>query len=98
MDKTPGQELSDLLFGLQMTVKILDGIIVEHKQGKRDQTDYESRMHSQCNLLANNLKGVKALVEKLFDEAYSRFNAGSVSSVSKEAIQSKVSEEVVSQA
>ncbi len=73
MDKSPGQELSDLLFGLQMTVKILDGIINEHKEGKRDQFDYESRVHSQSNLLANNLKTVKPLVEKLFTEAYSRF-------------------------
>jgi hypothetical protein len=98
MEKTPGQELSDLLFGLQMTVKILEGIINEHKEGKRDQTDYESRIHSQSNLLANKLKGVKPLVEKLFTEAYSRFNEGSVSSVSQETIQSKVSEEVVSEA
>ncbi|NDB84144.1 MAG: hypothetical protein EB127_15710 [Alphaproteobacteria bacterium] len=98
MEKTPGQELSDLLFGLQMTVKILEGIVNEHKEGKRDQTDYESRIHSQSNLLNDNLKKIKPLVEKLFVEAYSRFNAGSVSSVSKEAIQSKVSEEVVSEA
>jgi hypothetical protein len=98
MENTPGQELSDLLFGLQMTVKILDGIVTEHKQGKRDQTDYESRTHSQCNLLANKLKEVKPLVEKLFTEAYSRFNAGSVSSVSEKDVQSEVREEVVSQA
>ena len=98
MNKTPGQELSDLLFGLQMTVKILEGIVNEHKEGKRDQTDYESRIHSQSHLLNDNLKKIKPLVEKLFDEAYSRFNESSVSSVSKETIQSKVSEEVVSEA
>jgi len=75
MEKTPGQELSDLLYGLQMTVKILDGIMEEHKQGKRDQSDYESRIHSQSNLLNNNLKNVKPLTEKLFQEAFSRFNS-----------------------
>jgi hypothetical protein len=74
MEKTPGQELSDLFYGLQMTVKILEGVINEHKEGKREQTDYESRVHSQCNLLANNLKGVKSLTEKLFQEAYGRFD------------------------
>jgi hypothetical protein len=74
MEKTPGQELSDLLFGLQTTVKILEGIMDEHKAGKRDQFDYESRVHSQSNLLANNLKGVKPLVERLFTEAFSRFD------------------------
>jgi hypothetical protein len=73
MEKTPGQELSDLFYGLQMTVKILEGIITEHKEGKRDQSDYESRIHSQSNLLANNLKNVKPLTEKLFQEAFARF-------------------------
>ena len=98
MEKTPGQELSDLFYGLQMTVKILEGVINEHKEGKRDQTDYESRVHSQCNLLANNLKGVKPLTEKLFQEAYSRFNEGSVGSIPQETIQSKESQTVVSEA
>lgn len=74
MEKTSGQELSDLFYGLQMTVKILEGIMNEHKEGKRDQTDYESRINSQCNLLANNLKGVKPLTEKLFAEAFARFD------------------------
>jgi hypothetical protein len=74
MEKTPGQELSDLLYGLQMTVKILEGIINEHMEGKREQSDYESRIHSQSNLLNNNLKGVKPLVEKLFEQAYARFS------------------------
>jgi hypothetical protein len=73
-ENTPGQQLSDLLYGLQMTVKILEGIMIEHKDGKRSQSDYESRIHSQSNLLANNLKGVKPLTEKLFAEAFSRFN------------------------
>ena len=56
-----------------MTVKILEGIMNEHKEGKRDQSDYESRIHSQSNLLANNLKNVKPLTEKLFQEAFNRF-------------------------
>ena len=82
MEKTPGQELSDLLYGLQMTVKILEGIINEHKDGKREQSDYESRIHSQSNLLANNLKGVKPLTEKLFQEAFARFTDDSKSKTS----------------
>jgi hypothetical protein len=72
--KTPGQELSDLFYGLQMTVKILEGIMMEHEKGEREQTDYELRVHSQSILLNNNLKSVKPLVEKLFQEAYARFN------------------------
>lgn len=95
--KTPGQELSDLLYGLQMTVKILEGIISEHKEGKRDQSDYELRIVSQSNLLANNLKNVKPLTEKLFTEAFSRFkpNESPVSSVSKEDVHVKESEDLV---
>lgn len=73
MQKTPGQELSDVFYGLQMTVKIIEGIMQEHKDGKRDQTDYELRIQGQSNLLANNLKQVKPLTEKLFQEAFSRF-------------------------
>ena len=95
MEKTPGQELSDLFYGLQMTVKILEGIINEHKEGKRDDFDYESRVRSQSNLLANNLKAVKPLTEKLFVEAYSRFNESAVSSISKENVLVKDGEEVV---
>jgi hypothetical protein len=73
MEKTPGQELSDLFYGLQTTVKIFEGIMLEYNTGKRVQSDYESRIHSQSNLLANNLKNVKPLVEKLFADAYSKF-------------------------
>lgn len=98
MEKTPGQALSDLLYGLQMTVKILDGIISEHKAGNRTQSDYESRIHSQANLLNDNLKNIKPLTEKLFVEAYSRFNESPVCSVPQEDVQSRSSETVVIQA
>jgi hypothetical protein len=88
MEKTPGQELSDLLYGLQMTVKILEGIMMEHEKGEREQADYESRVHSQSLLLNRNLKSVKPLVEKLFVAAYSRFkpNESAVGSVSEENV------------
>ena len=82
MEKTPGQELSDLFYGLQMTVKILEGIMDEHKAGKRDQFDYESRIQSQSNLLNNNLKGVKPLVERLFQDAFNRFDNGKTNAAS----------------
>lgn len=86
--KSPGQDLSDLLYGLQTTVKILEGIMMEHEKGEREQSDYESRVHSQSTLLNRNLKSVKPLVEKLFMDAYSRFksNESAVSSVSQENV------------
>lgn len=88
MEKTPGQDLSDLLYGLQMTVKILEGIMMEHEKGEREQADYESRVHSQSTLLNRNLKSVKPLVERLFMEAYSRFkpNESTVGSVPEENV------------
>jgi hypothetical protein len=76
-ENSPGQQLSDLFYGLQMTVKILEGIMIEHKEGKRDQSDYESRIQSQSVLLANNLKNVKPLTERLFSDAFARFKSDS---------------------
>jgi hypothetical protein len=89
--KTPGQELSDLFYGLQTTIKILEGIMLEHEQGKRTQSDYELRVHSQSILLNNNLKGVKPLVEKLFTEAYSRFKTETEEQKEKEEDSNQVS-------
>ena len=65
-----------------MTVKILEGIMDEHKAGKRDQFDYESRILSQSNLLNNNLKGIKPLVERLFQDAFNRFDNGKTNAAS----------------
>ena len=76
-ENSPGQQLSDLFYGLQMTVKIFEGIMIEHKEGKRDQSDYESRIQSQSVLLANNLKNVKPLTERLFADAFARFKSDS---------------------
>jgi hypothetical protein len=73
-----------------MTVKILEGIVNEHKEGKRTQSDYETRIHSQSNLLNNNLKGIKPLVEKLFTEAYSRFTSSDNSNVELQVKTEKV--------
>jgi len=96
MEKSSGQQLSDLLYGLQVTVKIFEGIMMEHEKGEREQSDYESRIYSQSMLLNTNLKLVKPLVEKLFTEAYSRFkpNESAVSSVSKEDVHTQESETV----
>jgi hypothetical protein len=76
-ENSPGQQLSDLFYGLQMTVKIFEGIMIEHKEGKRDQSDYESRIQSQIVLLANNLENVKPLTERLFADAFARFKSDS---------------------
>jgi hypothetical protein len=70
---TPGQDLCDLLYGLQMSTKILENIHEEFNEGTRSQQDFQSRFHSQATLLNGNLKKIKPLVEKMFEIAYSKF-------------------------
>ena len=83
--QTPGQELSDLFYGLQITTKIIDGLIAEYNQGLRDQQDYESRFHSQIHLLTTNLKKIKPIAEKLISEGYSKYES-SVSTDTSEQV------------
>jgi hypothetical protein len=71
--RTPGEELSDLFYGLQITTKIIEGLLTEYDQGLREQADYESRFHSQINLLASNLKNIKPLTEKLILVGYNKY-------------------------
>jgi hypothetical protein len=83
--QTPGQELSDLFYGLQITTKIVEGLITEYEQGLREQTDYESRFHSNIHLLTENLKKIKPIAEKLIVLGYSKY-ASSVRSDSSEKV------------
>jgi hypothetical protein len=71
--RTPAQELSDWFYGLQMTVKIMEGLMLEYDNGTRDKADYESRFNSNAHLLAENLKTIKPLTEKLISEGYSKY-------------------------
>ena len=71
--KTPTQDLHDLLYGLQMTVKIMENIEAEFDAGTRTQDDFQNRYHSQATLLNINLKKIKVIVEKMFEGAYSKF-------------------------
>ena len=71
--RTSGQELSDWFYGLQMTVKIMEGLMNEYETGTRDKSDYESRFNANAHLLAENLKNVKPLTEKLLSEGYSKY-------------------------
>jgi hypothetical protein len=71
--RTPAQELSDWFYGLQMTVKIMEGLMLEYDNGTRDKADYESRFNSNAHLLADNLKKIKPLTEKLISDGYSKY-------------------------
>jgi len=80
--RTPTQELSDVFYGLQIIVKILEGIITEHKNGLRDQADYEARFHSQATLLCKALRDVRPLAEKIISDGYSKYESRPISLVS----------------
>jgi len=71
--KTTAQELSDTFYGLQIIVKILEGLSQEYESGGRTQTDYEQRFHSQVGLLCKALGDVRPLAEKLISEGYSKY-------------------------
>jgi len=71
--RTPAQELCDWFYGLQMTVKVMEGLMIEYEDGSRSKEDYESRFNSNAHLLADNLKKIKPLTEKLISDGYSKY-------------------------
>jgi hypothetical protein len=71
--RSPAQELSDWFYGLQMTVKVMEGLMIEYEDGTRSKEDYESRFNANAHLLAENLKKIKPLTEKLISEGYSKY-------------------------
>jgi hypothetical protein len=84
--KTLGEELSDMFYALQITTKIMEGVTKEHDTGSRDQTDFESRWHSQSELLCRNLAKIKPMVEKFISSGYSKY-ASSVSTDTTKEVQ-----------
>jgi hypothetical protein len=89
--RTSGQELSDWFYGLQMTVKVMEGLMMEYETGTRDKMDYESRFNANAHLLAENLKNVKPLTEKLLSEGYSKYGRSSECLDTKGDVQSTAS-------
>jgi hypothetical protein len=71
--RTPAQELCDWFYGLQMTVKVMEGLMIEYEDGSRSKEDYESRFNANAHLLADNLKKIKPLTEKLISDGYSKY-------------------------
>ena len=47
--------------------------MTEYESGTRDKSDYEARFNANAHLLADNLKNVKPLTEKLLSEGYSKY-------------------------
>jgi hypothetical protein len=72
--RTPAQELCDWFYGLQMTVKVMEGLMIEYENGTRSKEDYENRFNANAHLLADNLKKIKPLTEKLISDGYSKYD------------------------
>lgn len=93
--RTPAQELCDWFYGLQMTVKVMEGLMIEYETGTRSKEDYESRFNSNAHLLADNLKKIKPLTEKLISDGYSKYGRSECSDTDID-VQSRGSDELVS--
>ena len=72
---TPLMDLVDVLNGLTIQAKILDGLMSEYVIGSREQADFENRFHSSVWLITDTLKKVKPLVEKTIEKGYSFFGS-----------------------
>ena len=73
MEKTPTQELSDILYGLQVQCKVIEDLLEGAVNGHRTAEDFEMRFHNQAWLLTDQLKKVKPLVETTIQKGYSFF-------------------------
>ena len=78
MDKTPTQELSDVLNGLQFQLRIMEALPGD--------LQYEEKFHRQAWLLTDNLKKVKPLIEKIISEGYSLFAPQPIVALSGEEV------------
>ena len=96
--QTPGQELSDLFYGLQITTKIMESLYTEYLQGIRSQEDFQMRWNSQSWLLASNLKTIKPLAEKFISEGYNKYEPSPNSPDTDRIIQSGSSSGLVEDA
>ena len=68
----------------------------EYETGSRSKEDYESRFNANAHLLADNLKNVKPLTEKLISEGYSKYGR-SECSTTEEQVHIAGSDQVVNE-
>tara|TARA_R110000868_G_scaffold390210_1_gene659778 strand:- start:74 stop:484 length:411 start_codon:yes stop_codon:yes gene_type:complete len=80
--RTPGQELCDTLVSVQLRVKVLEELLNSARNGMRSEEDFDRRFASNAWVLTDELKKIKPLVDKVFDEGKSAFKPKPVSSFS----------------
>jgi hypothetical protein len=71
--RTPGQELCDTLVSIQLRVKVLEELLISARNGMRSEDDFERRFTTNAWVLSDEMKKLKPLVDKVFDEGKSAF-------------------------
>jgi len=77
--RTPGQELCDTLVSIQLRVKVLEELLNSARNGMRSEDDFERRFTTNAWVLSDEMKKLKPLVDKVFDEGKSAFKPKQVS-------------------
>lgn len=77
--RTPGQELCDTLVSIQLRVKVLEELLNSARNGMRSEDDFDRRFATNAWVLTDELKKLKPLVDKVFDEGKSAFKPKPVS-------------------
>lgn len=80
--RTPGQELCDTLVSVQLRVKVLEELLNSARNGMRSEEDFDRRFATNAWVLTDELKKIKPLVDKVFDEGKSAFKPKPISSFS----------------
>jgi hypothetical protein len=80
--RTPGQELCDTLVSIQLRVKVLEELLNSVRNGMRSEDDFDRRFATNAWVLSDEMKKLKPLVDKVFDEGKSAFKPKPVSSFS----------------
>jgi hypothetical protein len=71
--RTPGQELCDTLVSIQLRVKVLEELLNSVRNGMRSEDDFDRRFATNAWVLSDEMKKLKPLVDKVFEEGKSAF-------------------------
>lgn len=70
MEKSPAQNLCDVLYALTIQVKYMENLIMEHTKDMRTDEDFSMRFQGQAELFCKNLKQIKPISEDLIKEGF----------------------------
>jgi hypothetical protein len=77
---TPGTQLSDLFYSLQIRIKIIEELLQSRKNNTRPEDDFKNRFMNQAWTLASDLKRIKPLVDSMLLEGNALISPVSINS------------------